>query len=134
MFLIKHVLHLLKDVVLSVLVALLIAHEVAHDLTLVLTFGVLGLATQRFLLLGLLPLLDGVQANARQLDRVLLECALVFLAYPILLENFIDEGSDWDSTDRAILLLGLATVSTAHTSQVRTSVLPRLAVDCCRCN
>ena len=88
----------------------------AHDLFLVLAFGVFGLLTQCFLLLGLLSLLDGVQTDARQLDRVILQCALVFLSRPVLLENLIDEGSYWDSTDRAILLLRLG----AFFTRIRT--------------
>lgn len=54
-----------------VLIPLLITEEIRCDVSLVLELGVLLLSAARFLIFLLLLLLDSVQANPRDLNRIL---------------------------------------------------------------
>ena len=75
------------------------------NLLLILELGVADLRSTRFLILHLLLLLDGVQADPRDLNRVVFQSTLILPAFSVLSEHLIAELAHWDALDASVLML-----------------------------
>ena len=102
---------------------LLISQEPLCNLLLVRKLWILNLASVLFLLSDLLLCLDRMQADSWDLDRILLECALVLSALSVLLEHFINELLDRNALDATDTVLIVTLGAAATTSCVILSIL-----------
>lgn len=87
------------------LVPLLITQEVICNLLLVLELSVANLRATCLLILHLLLLLDCMEADARDLDWKVFQCALILSALPILPEYLVAELPDRDALDASIFIV-----------------------------
>ena len=76
--------------------------EMLRNRLLISELGVLGAASESLLLLNFLFGLNGVQADALQVDREILQFALLVPPGLVLLFDLVDELADRDASDAAL--------------------------------